>query len=138
MLRSKTYDMKQFAFAICVVLCMAVNSQEIDCNQVKNGVFKSVVNVNGKEFVSIITRKNNKQQEESLNTGVVLEFVVKWTSKCTYELSNPKIIKGEMPNVSSSHVLFVRIIDVKKDSYSADVSSNFFDNKIILDFTKIK
>ncbi|MEO7923884.1 MAG: hypothetical protein ABIR30_09410 [Chitinophagaceae bacterium] len=132
--------MKQFVLLLNFLLVfLAVNAQEEkECKTIRTGTFRSVLNIGGEEFVTMIYRKKDKQVEESTAQGIKMEFDVKWTSPCTYELSKPKVIKGEVPGVSSDQLLYVKILSVTKESYTAEVSSNFFAGTTIFDFTIIK
>lgn len=118
---------------------LAGNAQEEkECNKVKTGTFRSAVRVEGREVVSMIYRKKNKQVEENAERGIRMEFVVKWTSPCSYELSEPKVVKGEFPGVSPDQVLYVKILSVTRDTYTAEVSGNFFEGATIMDFMIVK
>ena len=131
----KICSMKKFILLIGFsFVFIAAKSQELDCSKVKSGVFKSVLNIDGEEFITIISREKNKQIEENKGKGIKMEFVVKWTSSCTYELSKPKVISGEVPDVLESHILYVKITGITKELYSTEVTSNFFEEKILLDF----
>lgn len=131
--------MQKFILLIIVVFVSCVaNAQGPSCNKVKNGVFQSVIEIGGERHVTKITRKGNKQTEENEATGLKLEFDVKWTSDCTYELSNLRTIKGNLPGASDKHILWVTITGVTKDSYQADVSSNFTEGKLEMIFSIIK
>ena len=128
--------MKRFIIlAISIILShFTAVCQEPDCSIVKNGTFKSVLVIDGLEFETIITRENNKQIEDNKAEGIKMAFDVKWTSACTYELSKPRILKGNVPGVTPDQVLYVRITAVTKESYTVEVTSNFFSEKASFDF----
>ena len=67
-----------------------------------------------------------------------MEFTVKWTSECTYELTKPKVTKGELADVDDSQVISVKVLDVRDDSFTAEVISNFSDVKLMVSFLRIK
>ena len=129
---------KLILLAVSTFLLLAVQAQSPECSKVKDGVFTATIEVEGEENVTLITRKGNKQIEENKKKGIKMEFVVKWTSECTYELSKPKVIKGNFPGVEDKQVLFVKITDVQKEFYNADVSSNFFDGVMSSEFVIVK
>lgn len=125
---------KCILFIGLIFLFGRIHSQEIDCSKVKDGVFKSVIDVGGVESVTLITREGNKQIEENKAEGVKMEFKVRWTSSCTYELSKPKVVKGEVPGVAENQVMYVKVTNVTKEFYSVEVTSNFFNEKMSFDF----
>ena len=122
----------------CFFLHSTVNAQAKDCSTIKNGVFKSILELDGDTTVTIIKRKGNKQVEEVPSLGLIMEFTVKWTSECTYELTKPKVTKGELADVDDSQVISVKVLDVRDDSFTAEVISNFSDVKLMVSFLRIK
>src|SRR5438128_12151224 len=91
-----------------------------DCSKVKIGKFKSAITMpDSKKYITILHRMQNIQTEES-NTGVKMQFKVTWTSDCSYELSNPKVLKGKMEGVRNDQVLYVKITKVTATSYMAE------------------
>jgi hypothetical protein len=104
-----------------------------DCSKVKSGKFKSVLEFDTVKYITTLHRMKNIQTEES-NTGVKMQFKVTWTSDCTYELSHPKILKGKIEGVTDDQVLYVKIIKVSATSYTAEVTSNFYDQKMVMEF----
>ena len=124
-----------------VVFFMLVSkafSQFPDCNSVKDGTFKSVVEIDGYKDISFIYRKGDKQIEENKAKGIKMSFEVNWTSECSYELSNPKILKGTMEGVLPSNRVYVKIIKVTSEKYTTEVSSNFFDGVVVFSFSIVK
>ncbi|MBM3416275.1 MAG: hypothetical protein FJY20_07485 [Bacteroidetes bacterium] len=117
---------------------VAVAQEEKDCKKVNTSTFRSELNVDGKNIVTMIYRKKDKQIEENTPMGIKMEFNVRWTTPCSYELSDPKVLKGEVPEVSPEQVLYVNILSVSKEAYTAEVSSNFFEGKTIFDFMIVK
>lgn len=132
--------MKKLICISALIFCslIAIAQDEKDCKKVNTGIFRSELSVEGKNFVTMIYRKKDKQIEENIQMGIKMEFNVKWKSPCSYELSNPKVLKGEVPGVSPAQVLYVKILSVTKDAYTAEVSSNFFEGKTIFDFMIVK
>lgn len=121
-----------------IFLCFLVQAQQPDCSTIKNGTFKNVMIIEGQELVTMIYRDENKQIEENKMMGIKMEFVVKWTSPCTYELSKPKMLSGEMPGLLKTHKVFVKVLSVTNDAYTAEVSSNFSELTDTSDFLIIK
>ncbi|HEV8285844.1 MAG TPA: hypothetical protein VGQ09_16135 [Chitinophagaceae bacterium] len=103
-----------------------------DCSKVKYGKFKLVLELDTMKIVTTIERVKNIQSEES-STGVKMQFEVKWTSSCSYELSKPKVLKGEMTDVNDQQILYVKILNVTPTYYTAEISSNFADLKLVKD-----
>jgi len=130
---------KLICFAGFIFFSLIASSQtDEECKKVKTGTFRSEINIEGKSFVTMIYRKKGKQIEENVQMGIKMEFDVKWTSSCSYELSNPKIVKGEVPDVSPDQIFYVKILSASKEGYTAEVSANFHDGKIIFDFIVVK
>lgn len=113
---------------------LSANAQK--CDGVKEGTFKIPGDdVNPNE--SILTRTAKHQFEEIKSMGLKLQFDLKWTSDCTYELSNPKVLKGDFPAVES-HILYVKIIKVTSSYYTAEITANFADFKLVKDIQIVK
>jgi len=119
--------------AIILLLTIGCFVKAQDCSKVKSGRFKSVLDLDTAKYITILHRLKNIQTEET-NTGIKMQFKVTWTSDCTYELSNPKVLKGEMEGVSKDQVLYIKIIKVTSTSYTAEVTSNFADQKFVMEF----
>ncbi len=132
--------MKKLFFLTASLFCFLVASsqEEKECNKVSTGTFRSELSIEGRNIVTMIYRKKDKQIEENAQMGIKMEFSVKWTSSCTYELSDPKVLKGDVPGVSPDQVLYIKILSVSKEAYTAEVSANFFDGKTIFDFMIVK
>jgi hypothetical protein len=116
----------------------SLNAQPKDCLTVHEGVFKSISELQGDTTFSIITRKKDKQIEESKSAGIMMEFKVTWTSDCSYELSRPKVLKGVVDGVADDQILYVKIIDVRNDSFTTEVTTNFADFKLKLTYLIVK
>lgn len=131
--------MKQLACLVAFFsLCVVSYAQGLNCKKVTTGTFKSVIDAGEEKIVTMIYREKEKQVEECVQAGLKMEFNIKWTSACTYELSNPRILKGSLPGTSASHILYVKITEVYDGGYKAEVSSNFSDVKEVMDFSTMK
>jgi hypothetical protein len=130
--------MRHVVLALLMTMIAVAGDTQTNCKSIHDGNFKSVSELDGDSTVYHITRKKDKQYEEVKSTGVKMEFKVKWTSDCTYELSHPKVIKGTMPGVEDSQVIYVKVIDVREDSYTAEVTANFADFKIMVSYLKVR
>lgn len=120
---------KLLTTAAALILTFTSNAQ--DCKGIQKGKFR-VAPDDYSPSETIITRTNEHQFEEVISNGIKMQFDLKWTSDCTYELSNPKLLKGELPwKNNESHKLFVKIIKVTKTSYTTEITSNFFDTKLV-------
>ena len=103
-----------------------------DCDKVKYGKFRIVTELDSLKIETKIFREKNIQVEEASN-GVKMQFEVKWTSPCSYELSKPKVLKGVVEGVSDDQVLFVKILKVTRSFYTTEITSNFADMKLVKD-----
>ena len=135
--------MKYFLFMLLFVLggasvANAQKTEQLNCKKVRTGKFELKYLVGDKIYVTFITRTKTKQTEVHGETGAVLEFDIKWTSDCSYELSNPRVLEGEFPGLKPEHKLFTTITEVGKFQYKSESTSNFSDMKITSDLTITK
>ncbi len=92
------------------VIC---RDKALDCSKIRTGKFRIVDEVSG---ISIITRTDNYQIEESKENNFKLKLAITWLDDCTYQLKpvedliNPE---AELPEM----VLTCYITEVNKDSY---------------------
>jgi len=126
--------MKKLFLALLMMSGFLLTSHAQDCKDIQTGSFK-IANESG-EY--LITRTNKHQFEEVRSIGLKMQFDLKWTSECSYELSNPKVLEGEGPVVDKTQKVFVRIVEVSDKSYTADVTSNFGDEKITMKIEIVK
>ena len=109
-----------------------------DCKSVRTGTFRIVAEIDTLKIETIITRTGDYQIEDVPSQGIKMQFEVKWTSGCSYELHKPKILKGNLDNVSEDQILYVKIIKVTPEFYTAELSANFADAKFTKDIEIIK
>lgn len=106
--------MKQL-FVIIAILLSVGSFAQVDCSKLKNGNFKSSEAGRGDLLIS---RKGKVQTEEHVATGVKLSMDIIWTSDCSYDLKNIKVLKGEFVNpFPSDAVVHNEIIEVNNKSY---------------------
>jgi hypothetical protein len=112
----QNYFMRAMLFVIVLLAVSLVSgAQNTDCSKVKNGSFKQADEGQGE---MIIIRKGKTQTEENSATGLKLSMDINWTSDCTYELKNVKVIKGVAPfPIFEDAVLYNEIIEVNNKSY---------------------
>ena len=126
--------MKYLSLLLSLIAFANVHAQK--CDDIKQGKFRIATNDNIPE--SILTRTADYQFEDVPSLGIKMQYSLKWTSDCSYELSNGKLIKGELPGFSDNGIVYVKIIKVSSGYYSAEVSSNFNDFKKTVDIQIIK
>ncbi len=112
------------------IFCMNANQSNIDCSALKEGKFKSAIKLeDGSPFTTIITRKKNLQYEEILEYNVKAVFKVQWVSDCTYNLIEPKVIKGRYPALTPDLKLQVTIIGINDDGYRVSITSSSYEGE---------
>ncbi|WP_298144058.1 hypothetical protein [Flavobacterium sp.] len=117
--------MKNLIVLALICFSTVVFGQTNECKKFRNGKFKIVDEEVGN---SIITRKGSKQIEFGEESGLKLEFKVKWIDDCTYTLELKKVL--ENPNnieFPVGMILTVEIIETKENSYVQKSTSNLFD-----------
>ncbi len=111
-----------FLFLLSISISL-VHAQ--DCKKLQLGTYRISGDDTNPE--SILIRTSAYQFEEVKSLGLKLQFNIRWTSDCTYELSNPKVLKGELPSIKDDQVVYVKIKKVAATYYTAEISSNFND-----------
>lgn len=131
--------MKRIAILLTLFLTgFFVQAQKPDCQSVQTGKFKCTIMIDTIPMVTLIDRQKKVQIEDDEANGIRMELKIRWTSDCSYELYEPKVIKGILPGVSSSQVIYAKIIAVTRDSYTAEVSSNYSEFKAVMEFFRIR
>jgi hypothetical protein len=77
----------KYPFLISILISLNSCSQEKNCTDFKIGEFKYV----DKNLPELITRTETTQIETNLETGIIIESSIKWTSECSYILTYEKI-----------------------------------------------
>lgn len=99
---------------ILLFISLTGYSQNKDCSYYREGKFKLIETKSGMH--TRVERIGNRQVETDLNSGKVINFMVKWTEECQYELH---VIDGtsEMVNYFRNKTLIIRIIEAFSDGY---------------------
>ena len=107
--------MKYFYMLILISFYNCNLNQERLCNDFKNGSFKSVITIEGVEYISIFKR-NDSIQVETFN-NVIDSSYVRWINDCevVFTTINPKNILQKKP-------VLVKILRTFKDSYDFEYS----------------
>jgi hypothetical protein len=101
-----------------------MNAQSPDCNKIRTGKFMTILEPGSKKQPTIIQRYADRQVEVG-EDSLTIESKITWTSGCTYELSNTRVLKGTAPDIKVGQILYVTVLDVKDDSFTAKVTANF-------------
>src|SRR5690349_20048304 len=91
---------------------VALNAQTPDCKKIRTGKFVTIVEPGSKRQPTVIQRYADKQVEIGQDS-LTIESKVTWTSDCTYELSNTKVLKGNPSGFEKGQILYVTVLDVK-------------------------
>lgn len=128
--------MKKILFSFLVLgFAMVVKAQS--CKDIQTGSFRIVADdVNPNE--SILTRTKTTQVEEVKSLGIKLQFSLRWTSDCSYVLFKPQLLAGEMPGLKDDQEVYVKITKVTSSYYTAEITSNFNDMKLVKDIQILK
>jgi hypothetical protein len=110
------------------------NAQAVNCDSAKTGIFELVSHISGR---TVIYRTATTQTEKNDGLDYEASFVVKWVDSCTYELSNKKMIKGDLKYLGQpTDILRVQILKVEGRKVFVRSSSNYSD--LVLDRTLTK
>lgn len=119
--------MKKIILSISIYASYSLHSQNLTCNDFKNGKFELINKEIGN---SIIIRKGNKQQEKMLNEKRFTTYRVQWIDDCTYMLTLTRKTKRKYPELPKNACLTVKIISTSKNSYIQTSTSNFSDMEL--------
>lgn len=109
-------------------------AQTKDCSKFKNGTFKMIT----EEGTYILKRSDSLQLETKTGSGIVMEFIVKWTDSCTYTLFPTENTFKKFPSLPKNGLLTVTITETKEKSYLQTTTSNFADFKLKTEIIKIE
>lgn len=109
---------------LSLLLLGSLNASAQNCTTVHEGKFKVPGDENNPK-TSYVTRTGEYQYEEVPSIGFKMRCTVKWTSDCSYELSDAKILKGKGGDWPKDLVVYVTIKDVTDKSYIAYIHSNY-------------
>jgi hypothetical protein len=121
-------------FFIIIIFLFLISCQK-DCENLKIGTF-TLNGENGTIFT--IVRENNIQTEYSNNSEIAIQYDINWTSNCSYEIFNRKVIGEIDSNIEHSDTLKFEIIKIEGNKHC--VKSKFKDIEEIYEntLTKIK
>ena len=107
--------MKYLYLTTFISLCSCNINQERICNDFKNGSFKSIISIEGVEYISVFKRNDSIQVEKFNN--VIDSSYVRWINDCevVFTTINPKNILQKKP-------VLVKILRTFKDSYDFEYS----------------
>ena len=107
---------------ICFILLFAttsISSQDIakmECQDFRKGKFE----MTGPSGGDIKIKRKNKYQFERYNRErQKYKFLIEWTSPCTYKLTLQKVKGKNSAKRFEGSVVYVEIVDVTNDSYTA-------------------
>lgn len=112
---------------IIILLLMLVafetaKAQINNCTRVHTGIFKLTSESSG---ITIITRTANTQTEDNEKFNVHASYDLIWLDSCTYELINPKVLKGDPIYAGKpGEIITVHIIEVKEKTFVVNTTAN--------------
>ncbi len=116
--------MKLSSFIIISLIFISFTLKK-ECKDFQEGTFE-LDSADGSSH--IITRKDNKQIENSSKTGTISEFEIKWLDDCSYILFNRKITKGtDLYPESNSDTLINEVIEINGDFYKVKSTMKGYD-----------
>jgi hypothetical protein len=104
-----------------------------DCSKFKYGKFK----LPNPELKNYIITRNDSIQTESDDSGTST-FKVKWIDNCSYNLIPTEETLNKIPDLPKNAIIYVKIIEVKENSYIYTTKSNFSDLVQKFEMIKIK
>lgn len=112
--------MRIFISFILLFSLTSVSSQDIieqlECNKFKKGKF----DMTGPSGGDINIKRKKKYQYERYNREhQKYKFLIEWTSPCTYKLTLQRVKGKKSAKRFEGSIVYVEIIDVTNDSYTA-------------------
>lgn len=124
-----------FFFAILTFLSSTSFAQSLDCKKVQVGKFELVSKTSG---TTIIERTKNTQTETNETMQLKTSYDLVWTSECSYELKNRKVIEGSSKFIMKpTDVICVEIIKIEGKKLLVKITSNFSDKVAEVEINKI-
>jgi hypothetical protein len=122
-------------YYLIIIISLFLFSCQEDCENLKIGTF-NLIGKNGTIFT--IVREKNIQTEYSNNSKIIIQYDINWTSNCTYEIFNRKLISETDYNTKHSDTLKFEIIKIEGNKHI--VQSKFKDIEEVYEntLTKIK
>ena len=108
---------------ICFILLFSITSissqdiiAKLECDNFRKGKFE----MTGPSGGDIKIKRKNKYQFERYNRErQKYKFLIEWTSPCTYALTLQKVKGKSSAKRFEGSVVYVEIVDVTNDSYTA-------------------
>jgi hypothetical protein len=114
--------MKQWLLLLLASAALPAAAQQPACQTVHAGTFQ-MTGIDG--VTTRITRQGNRQTELMSNSTQPTDYTVKWLDACTYVLIPGASVFAKYPEMPPNARLTVRIVSVRKKSYSIEATSNF-------------
>ena len=116
-------------FIILLILPGFCTAEKITCNNFREGIYK-VHGLYGS--LNVIVRTNEKQIETSGKSGIIVEYNIRWTSECTYQLFNRHVISGNeiITTISNKDTLYNEIVELNKDWHKIVFTLNGWEPKV--------
>jgi len=122
-------------FVVFLATSIEVFAQSSDCNQFKNGMFKTTY----KGITDIIKRSGSDQIEYFQGSSDKPDhYIVKWLDDCTYTLTPDSSTLAENKDIPRNIVFTVRITNPIKDSYTQTMTDNLGKFNITSVMTRIE
>lgn len=128
--------MRLFYFTTLLTLLSSISfAQSLDCKKMQVGKFELVSKTSG---TTIIERTKNTQTETNETMQIKTSYDLVWTSECSYELRNRKVIEGSSKFVMKpTDVIRVEIIKIEDAKLTVKITSNFSDKVAEAEINKI-
>lgn len=120
---------------LSIIITLFLISCQENCENLKTGTFI----LNGKNgTIFTIVRENNIQTEYSNNSKIIIQYDINWTSNCSYEIFNRKVISETDYDINHSDTLKFEIIKIEGNKHC--VKTKFEDIEEVYEntLTKIK
>jgi hypothetical protein len=100
------------------------------CRSLHTGNFK----VTEGGSITTVRRIKNLQIEENADLKFKAVFEVTWLNECTYELRPKELLQGDPALFGEKwYVMTIHIKNIKNNSYTAEVSTNFFEDTVSIE-----
>ncbi|MBE9577408.1 hypothetical protein [Flavobacterium proteolyticum] len=128
--------MRLFYFTTLLILLSSISfAQSLDCKKMHVGKFELVSETSG---TTIIERNKNTQTETNKTMNIRTSYDLVWTSECSYELRNRKVLEGTSKFVMKpTDVIRVEIIKIEGKKLTVKITSNFSDKVAEVEISKI-
>jgi hypothetical protein len=123
-------------FYILLLYPFVLTAKNINCNEVRQGIWKTHALFGG---LNTVIRTTEKQIETYGRTGLVLEYDIQWTGDCSFMLLNQKILKGQDSSLAINHsdTIYNEIVEVNNYWNKMVMTVNGCDPKIEVSYFPI-